>query len=241
MKKAIFISAWVLINVFFTQQILAQKFNKSLREYSVALEDDFNSIEDSRKEKLESLANYIVQSKSSLNESKVLFVCTHNSRRSQFAQIWLQTAAYYYGVEGIVTYSGGTEATAANKRAIDALERSGFSVTSSERSDGNHMYVVSQGKDFGTNLLFSKVYDDSQNPQKGFGAVMVCSDADKSCPILHGAEDRISLPYDDPRHYDNTPAEKEKYDETCRRIATEMFYAMSLVKAKEVMQAEKLK
>ena len=180
MKKALFISAWVLTNVLFTQQIFAQKFNKNLQEYSISLEDDFNSIEDSRKEKLEDIANYIVQSKSSQGDSKVLFVCTHNSRRSHFAQMWLQTAAYFYGVDGILTYSGGTEATAANERAMDALERAGFSISSSKRSDDNHVYVVSQGTGFGTNLLFSKVYGDRQNPQKEFGAVMVCSDADKS-------------------------------------------------------------
>ncbi len=232
---------WSIALILLSHQAMAQSFNKNLQKYSVSLEEDFASMDAERKKKLQDIADYIIQSKSNQEDSKVLFVCTHNSRRSHFAQIWLQTAAYYYGVDDILTYSGGTEATAANERAMDALKRAGFTVATSNRKDDNHVYAVSQGPGFGSDLLFSKVYGDKNNPQERFGAVMVCSDADKSCPVVHGADARISLPFDDPRYYDNTPSEKEKYDETCRLIATEMFYAMSLVKEKEVTQAEKLK
>jgi protein-tyrosine-phosphatase len=241
MKKIIVVSVGVMTYLMFTNQLVAQTFSKNLQAYSISLEDDFNTIEEARKEKLEQMANYMVQSKNSHGSSKLLFVCTHNSRRSHFSQIWMQTAAYYYGVDKIDTYSGGTEATAANKRAMDALKRAGFSVSSSKRNDGNHVYMVSQGPDFSSNLLFSKKYSNQNNPQEEFAAVMVCSDADKSCPIVYGAEDRISLPFDDPRYYDDTPSEKEKYDETCRLIATEMFYAMSLVKEMEVQKHEQSK
>ncbi len=241
MKKVPLIIVWAISLVFFSHQALAQPFNKNLQDYSVSLEKDFDSIEQQRKGKLADMAEYIVQSKSDQGNSKVLFVCTHNSRRSHFAQIWLQTAAYYYGVDDILTYSGGTEATAANERAMDALKRAGFTVSASKRKDDNHVYMVSQGKGFGSNLLFSKQYSDKTNPQEEFGAVMVCSDADKSCPVVFGADARIPIPFDDPRYYDNTPSEREKYDETCRLIATEMFFAMSLVKEKEMIQAEKLR
>jgi hypothetical protein len=61
---------------------------------------------------------------------------------------------------------------------------------------------------------------------------MVCSDADQACPIVYGAEERISLPFEDPKAYDGTADEIEEYDKTCRLIATEMFYVMSLVKDK---------
>ena len=30
---------------------------------------------------------------------RVLFICTHNSRRSHNSQIWAQVAAYYYGFD----------------------------------------------------------------------------------------------------------------------------------------------
>lgn len=85
---------WVITGVLFTHTLLAQTFNKNLQEYSVSLEEDFASIEEGRKEKLCDIADYILQSKSNRGKSKVLFACTHNSRRSHFAQIWLQTAPY---------------------------------------------------------------------------------------------------------------------------------------------------
>lgn len=241
MKRIVMISVWVMSAAISTRQAEAQSFNKTLEKYTVSLEDEFASIDEGRKEKLKDIADYIIESKASHGESKLLFVCTHNSRRSHFSQLWMQTAANYYGVNGILTYSGGTEATAANIRAIGALERAGFKISVSKRSNDNHVYEVYLGDGLGTSLLFSKVYSDKHNPEEAFGAVMVCSDADKSCPVVFGAENRISLPFDDPRYYDDSPSEQEKYDETCRLIATEMFYAMSLVKKMEVIQAEKLK
>jgi arsenate reductase len=36
---------------------------------------------------------------------------------------------------------------------------------------------------------------------------MTCSEADKNCPIVLGALDRISLPYNDPKEADGTPEE----------------------------------
>jgi hypothetical protein len=112
------------------------------------------------------------------------------------------------------------------------MKRAGFSVSSKKENDGNHRYEVVPGTDFPPSLLFSKVYSDACNPQELFAAVMVCSDADQACPIVFGAEERISLPFEDPKDYDGTPEETERYDETCHLIATEMFYTMSLVKNK---------
>jgi hypothetical protein len=211
---------------------MAQTFNKELQAYASSLEEGFATIDANRRQTLTELADYIQESVSGNGQSKLLFVCTHNSRRSQFAQVWLQAASYFYDVDDVVTYSGGTEATAANERAIAAMTRAGFSVSSTSKSDGNHRFEVSAGKGFFPCQLFSKVYGDAHNPQERFAAIMVCSDADEACPFVSGAEERISLPFDDPKAFDGTPEESDQYDKTCRLIATEMFYAMSLVKKK---------
>ena len=209
-----------------------QTFTEHLHRYVSSLENEFGSIDPDRKQKLAGLADYIITSKSKGDQTNLLFVCTHNSRRSQFAQVWMKTASQFYLVNDIVSYSGGTEATAANERAIAAMKRAGFEVSSSENSDGNHRYEVSPGTGYPPHLLFSKVYSDPHNPRQSFAAVMVCSDADQACPIVYGAEERISLPFEDPKAYDGTADEIEEYDKTCRLIATEMFYVMSLVKDK---------
>jgi hypothetical protein len=42
-------------------------------------------------------------------------------------------------------------------------------------------------------------------------------------------EKRISLPYNDPKDFDGTPQESEKYAERVREIGTEILYAFSQV------------
>jgi hypothetical protein len=59
---------------------------------------------------------------------------------------------------------------------------------------------------------------------------MVCAEANESCPIVPGADFRLGLPYQDPKAFDNTPQQNEKYDERCRQIAREMFYVFSQIK-----------
>jgi arsenate reductase len=59
---------------------------------------------------------------------------------------------------------------------------------------------------------------------------MTCSDADENCPIIPGAEKRISVMYEDPKFFDNSVLEKEKYKERSLQIATEMKYVFSKIK-----------
>jgi hypothetical protein len=58
---------------------------------------------------------------------------------------------------------------------------------------------------------------------------MTCSSADKNCPVVRGAAERVSLPYDDPKIADGTAEEAATYDDRCAQIAREMLYAFSLV------------
>ena len=78
--------------------------------------------------------------------------------------------------------------------------------------------------------MFSKLFDDKTSPTSGFAAVMTCSHADENCPIVPGCDQRISIRYDDPKKYDDTPLEKVMYDYRSFQIATEMFYVFSQVK-----------
>ncbi len=233
MKK----TAFILALSFLTTPLLAQEFTSRLSEKIALLNRQFDLIEDSRKSELNSIAEYI----SGKNETaKLLFICTHNSRRSQMAQIWLSTAAAYYGLDNTIAFSGGTEATRFHPNAIAALKRAGFVINVSPKGD-NPSVSVKAGKNLTPWLLFSKKFSDSQNPHKHFMAVMVCSDADKSCPIVEGAEKRIALPYDDPRYFDDTPAQDQEYDKTSDKIALEMFYIMKQVKRKAIIAKESLR
>ena len=59
---------------------------------------------------------------------------------------------------------------------------------------------------------------------------MTCSNADVGCPFIQGAEKRIPITFEDPKAFDNTPLQKEKYHERSIQIATELCYVFSQIK-----------
>jgi arsenate reductase (thioredoxin) len=184
-------------------------------------------MDESHLESLDKIADYIRKKQEKNEKTEIIFICTHNSRRSHLAQIWAQTAARHFDLKNISTFSGGTEATAFNYRTVASIERSGFKV---ENPGGeNPKYEVKISDDSTPMICFSKKYSDSANPQQGFLAVMVCDHADEACPVVAGAERRISLPYIDPKKSDGTAAESETYDSRSMQIALEMYYVMSKV------------
>lgn len=207
----------------------APEFHPELAQYVNDLIVQFPDIPDERKAKLEEMASYVNVKKAAGDAAQLLFICTHNSRRSHMSQVWAMTAAYYYGIgSDLRSYSGGTEATAFNKNAIDALARAGFQI---DNPGGKNPHVIlSVGPQIPEIECFSKTYDDIFNPARDFSAVMTCSDADQNCPIVPGAEQRFSIPYVDPKVSDGTPEEAATYNERCAQIGREMFYMISRVK-----------
>ena len=189
---------------------------------------DFDSIPAERKELLEKLAGFVKAKGDAAQVAELIFICTHNSRRSHMAQIWAQTGAEWYGIRHVKTYSGGTEATAFNPRAVAAMKTLGFQIEADDTEKSNPVYTVRFGDGGREVQCFSKTYDDPFNPGRDFGAVMTCSDADEACPIVVGAAIRIPTTYYDPKAFDGTEQEAEKYLERSRQIGTEMLYAMSV-------------
>jgi arsenate reductase (thioredoxin) len=184
----------------------------------------FAEIPEGRKKLLEQLGGYIARKRREGLPANVIVICTHNSRRSHIGQLWLWAAAQWYGIGGVHTFSGGTEATAFNHRSVAALQRAGFPLR--KRTEGsNPVYALNTG-DGDEQSLFSKKFSEAPNPQKAFAAVMVCSEADAGCPFVPGADGRFSIPYHDPKDFDDTPEETAAYDERVRQMGREMFYAM---------------
>lgn len=186
-----------------------------------------DEIPEERKGALEEVAAFVASKRDAGEDSELTFICTHNSRRSQMAQLWAVVAAAHFGVDGVRTYSGGTEATAFNPRAVAAMQRAGFLV---ENPGGDNPRYQVSFDDTGPVLeCFSKRYDDPANPPEGFAAIMTCSDADEACPVVRGAALRAAIQYQDPKVADGTPRESAAYDERCMQIATEMLYVFSRV------------
>ena len=201
----------------------------ALRPYVKEVATELNKISAERRGVLDEVAATVAARLERGDNADLTFICTHNSRRSHMSQIWLQTAAVYYGLEKVHAWSGGTEVTACNCRTITAMRRVGFNIEDATKGD-NPLYLVHYAGDRAPIRAYSKRYDADANPKRDFIALMTCSAADKSCPKVEGAIARYAIHYTDPRLCDDTPTETTAYNERCREIAREMFYIMSEVR-----------
>lgn len=182
------------------------------------------SISEKRKATLQPLIDYISAKKAANEVVRLNFICTHNSRRSQLAQVWAFVLSNHFDLN-LESYSGGVEVTAFFPAAIEALQSSGIEIN---RVGGVFpKYKVRFNNE--EISCFSKLFDNDENPKEGFAAVMTCSDADKNCPMVLGAEKRISMTFEDPKAFDNSPRKQEKYKERSLQIASELYYVFNSI------------
>jgi protein-tyrosine-phosphatase len=191
---------------------------------------EFAQIPPDRQAELRKVALYVKSKLGAKETPQLTFICTHNSRRSHLAQVWAQTAAAYYDLPSVKTYSGGIEVTACNIRTVWALRRAGFSVVQSNAGT-NPVYLIQYCDSAEPLRAFSKLYYQDGNPTNNYVAVMTCDHADKNCPVVEGSSMRVGVHYVDPKESDGKPEEEATYDERCRQIAREMFFMMSQVKS----------
>ncbi|TDE03562.1 arsenate-mycothiol transferase ArsC [Flavobacterium hiemivividum] len=188
----------------------------------------FETISPERKAILLPLINFIQEKVNKEQEIRLNFICTHNSRRSHLSQVWAQTAAAHFNVKNVFCYSGGTEATALFPVVAKTLKQTGFQVAT--LSEGtNPVYSIKYAANEHPIICFSKTYDDYFNPLSDFAAILTCSQADGGCPFIAGAEKRIAITFEDPKAFDNTPQQEEKYKERSTQIATALFYVFSQI------------
>ena len=190
----------------------------------------FDTISEERKQVLAPLVQFIQSKTNSGLAIRLNFICTHNSRRSHLSQVWAQTAAAYYNIKNVFCYSGGTEATALFPKVAETLVNTGFEVKIISEGD-NPIYAIKYNTNDHPVIGFSKSYEDDFNPQSEFAAILTCSQADGGCPFIAGAEKRIPITFDDPKAFDNTPLQTEKYQERSIQIATEFLYVFSQIKS----------
>lgn len=188
------------------------------------LTEEEDRIPQSRFPILDSLVDEIRSVQKSRAPVSLNFICTHNSRRSQIAQIWAHALSNAYQIPHVHCYSGGTEETAFHPNAIRAMKTLGFRISADDqRSNGsNPRYRVSIGPDLPEIVCYSKKFEDSIESGTPFIAVMTCSDADQNCPIVPGAKSRIPLTYEDPKTYDGTEKEQQEYLKTAVEIGREL-------------------
>jgi len=113
--------------------------------------------------------------------ARVLFLCTHNSARSQMAEGLLRHLAG----DRFESHSAGTEATRVRPLAIRAMEEIGVDISGQE----------------------SKTLDRYQ--QKPFDYVItVCDDANEACPFFPEAPSRLHWSFKDPSKAEGSEEER---------------------------------
>jgi len=106
-----------------------------------------------------------------MGKKRILFICVHNSARSQMAEGLVN--AFY--PDRFLAVSGGTEATRVHPAAIKVMAEIGIDI-------GGHR---------------SKSIDEFMD-QKFDYIVMVCDDSQADCPFFPGGKEYIHHAFDDP-------------------------------------------
>ncbi len=117
-----------------------------------------------------------------MKKTKVLFLCTGNSARSQMAEAFLKK----YGGEKFESFSAGLEPSVINPLTVQVMEELGVD--------------MSQHYAKGLDQFLGKEH---------FGyLITVCSRAEEKCPIFPGMGVRLYWPLEDPAAFQGSPDEK---------------------------------
>jgi arsenate reductase len=114
-------------------------------------------------------------------KTRVLFLCTHNSARSQMAEGLLRDLAG----DQFEVMSAGTEATHVRPLAVRAMEEIGVDISSQE----------------------SKTLDRYLDQPFAY-VITVCDDANEACPFFPGAQSRLHWSFEDPSKAEGTEEER---------------------------------
>ena len=116
-----------------------------------------------------------------MDRVRVLFICTHNSARSQMAEGYLNRL----GVGRFEAQSAGTEPGTLNSLAVQVMVEEGIDI-SGQRAKSVNDFV-----------------------QEAFDYVItVCDDANEACPVFPNARHRLHWSFPDPSRAEGTPEER---------------------------------
>ncbi|MFZ4851246.1 MAG: arsenate reductase ArsC [Caldilinea sp.] len=127
-----------------------------------------------------------------MHKIKVLFVCIHNSARSQMAEAWLN---HLYG-EHFAASSAGLEPGTLNPLAVHVMREAGIDLSAAQTKSVFDLYRSGQ--------IFSYV-------------ITVCDqEAAERCPIFPGVTQRLHWSFPDPAAATGSDAEKLEQTRTIR-------------------------
>ena len=119
-----------------------------------------------------------------MSKPKVLFICVHNSARSQMAAALMNaTCGEFFEAQ-----SAGLEPGKINPLVIEVLRELGIDISENQTQ---------------------RVFDVWKSGQMFKYVITVCSEAEaEGCPIFPGVATRLHWPFDDPSKFTGTPVER---------------------------------
>ena len=119
-----------------------------------------------------------------MTSTRVLFICQHNSARSQMAEAFLN----HYGQGRFEAMGAGLEPTGINPLAAEAMQETGLDISGNKATD---VFTL-----FRSGELFQYV-------------ITVCSqEVEAKCPMFPGVTDRQNWPFPDPAKTTGTHEER---------------------------------
>ena len=123
-----------------------------------------------------------------MRKEKVLFICVHNSARSQMAAALMNKKC----PELFEAQSAGLEPGSLNPLVVEVLREIGIDIS---------------------NNITQRVFDVWKSGQIFHFVITVCSEAEaQGCPIFPGITTRLHWPFDDPSKFTGT--EEERLEKT---------------------------
>ncbi len=119
-----------------------------------------------------------------MKKLKVLFICIHNSARSQMAEAFLNKIK----PGKYVAESAGIEPGVLNPVVVDAMQEIGIDISNNKTKDVNHFLNKNENFDF---------------------VITVCDEASaERCPVFPGKAKRLHWSFLDPSAFQGTKAKK---------------------------------
>ncbi len=134
--------------------------------------------------------------------ARVLFVCTHNSARSQMAEALMRHAAG----QQLQVYSGGSHPTQLHPDAIRSMDALGIDMRRQQSKDLSQF----EGQTFDT-------------------VITVCDRAREICPIFPGGSQQIHWGFVDPAKIENDASRRRAFDQIAQQLTIRINYFLATI------------
>jgi arsenate reductase len=122
---------------------------------------------------------------------RILFLCTHNSARSQMAEAFTR----HYGDDRVEVYSAGNEPSRVHPLAVQVMAESGLDISDARSKSMNEF--IGQEFDY---------------------VITVCDRANETCPVFPGDPERIHWSFEDPSAGEGAEEERLKAFRDVRNV-----------------------